>query len=483
MRNSVVLLLFSSALLFIPSLFAQSVEKPSLGGELTADWQWAVSKLQESRVRGWIGYSIAVDSPVPIWMGNFNLKIVDGEVEILGGRALESILSQTPFGEESTTRRVALLFRYDPAVRAITRARFQDLRLPYQRRRETLYWLGERTLQASLDHLLPLFDHLQSAESKRILVTAVGLHQSPRVLPFLRDLLSPKRPEGLRERAASALAFQNNQEAVTLARTTALQDSSRQVREESVEALEEMTLGEAESTLIELLQGAPPQDVRREAAEALGNKPSDRAVESLTRAANTQGEDMGVRLEAVEALGELPTIDTVPRLEEIFRQSSERRVKLEVIEALGERDSSQAREVLHRWLLEAGDLAVQMEALEALTETADSDRAKNILVQALEEHPEPRIRTEALEELADRLAGEAVQEVSRSAREDPHSQVRREAVEILGEIGDDASIDALAEIIASPDDPMLRRQAIEALAESGHPRAREILIRLARGNR
>ncbi len=155
---------------------------------------------------------------------------------------------------------------------------------------------------------------------------------------------------------------------------------------------------------------------------------------------------------------------------------------MELIDAIGEQDSDDASQFLRGLLYDSDDVAIQQEAMEKVAEGIDEEAATAVLAQVAERHRDPRIRSEALEELADWLAAKAVQDVARSAVQDPHRQVRRDAVEILGDIGDEAAIDALIAIIKDPDDTSLRRFAIEALADSGHPRVRQVLLDLATGN-
>ncbi len=479
MRNR-VLVTFLLTLLWADVGAAQTVVRSAPGAELSQDWDSALQELDRSGSQEWIGYSIEVDSSVQVWMGDFNLRVVNGRVQVAGQESLERLLRSDTAVTPGKSR-IALLFGIS-RTGSIQRARFQDMKLPHQSRREVLHWLGHRDIETSLSHLMDLFQSTTDSTSSRFLVTAIGLHDSPSVLPFLHQLLQPDQPANLRERAAGALAFQTRAEAVDLARQTALADPVRQVREEAVEALEENRHADAEVALIGLLKETAPLDVRLEAAEGLASKPTARAAAALQSLASDQRQDIRLRLEAIEALGEQQLRDSFNRLQDLFEASTERRIRMELIDAIGEQDSDDASQFLRGLLYDSDDVAIQQEAMEKVAEGIDEEAATAFLAQVAERHRDPRIRSEALEELADWLAAKAVQDVARSAVQDPHRQVRRDAVEILGDIGDETAIDALIAIIKDPDDTSLRRFAIEALADSGHPRVRQVLLDLAKGN-
>ena len=243
------------------------------------------------------------------------------------------------------------------------------------------------------------------------------------------------------------------------------------------------------------------RDVRRTAAEALGELGDPRAVESLVR--YLADADAGVRVAAAEALGRLGDPRAVEPLTRIILADADASVRRTTAEALGRLGDPRAVEPLVRVLADA-DASVRRTAAEVLGKLGDP-RAVEPLAQVLADTDASvrRVAAEVLGRLGDprgidllvrdlaaahpskhqdgvialvHLGGpRAVEPLTRSLA-DADASVRRTAAEVLGELGDPRAVDPLARVLADADARM-RWAATQALGRLGDPRAVEPLVR------
>jgi len=185
-------------------------------------------------------------------------------------------------------------------------------------------------------------------------------------------------------------------------------------------------------------QGIGPErelaDVRREAAETLGeNLETGDAIATLKPIASGD-QDSDVRREAIETLGEIaPTAETVRFLVGIAKDDRNEDAQREAIETLAE----------------IGELG--MPAVIELART----------------HPSPDIRRTALEEVANHVsAAQALDFLTQIARTDRNADVQRAAVENLGELHDDRAYRLLVEFARTHPESDVRRAAIETYTEN-----------------
>ena len=179
------------------------------------------------------------------------------------------------------------------------------------------------------------------------------------------------------------------------------------------------------------------KDVRREAAYALGNIGSERAVELLIPLLSDKDED--VRWAAVVALGRTGSERAVEPLITLLKDEDVRRA---AAVALGNIGSERAVDHLIP-LLSDKDEDVRRAAAEALGDIG-SERAVDHLIPLLE---------------------------------DEYEYVRREAAFALGKIGSDRAVEHLIPLLSDKDEDV-RRAAAEALGLTGSERAVDHLIPL-----
>ena len=209
------------------------------------------------------------------------------------------------------------------------------------------------------------------------------------------------------------------------------------------------------------------EEVRWEAAEALGEIGDERAVEPLIQALRDNNEV--VRESAAGALGEIGDSRAVEPLIQALKDEDED-VRYRAAYALGKIGDSRAVEPLMQTLRdEDGD--VQIEAAEALGKMGE--KAVEPLIQILKDENED-VRwgaTLALGEIGD---SRAMEPLIQALRDEDHN-VRWGAASALGKFGDSRAVEPLIQALRDEDDDV-RLRAAEALGEIGDSRAVEPLI-------
>jgi HEAT repeat protein len=153
-----------------------------------------------------------------------------------------------------------------------------------------------------------------------------------------------------------------------------------------------------------------------------------------------------------------------------------------------------------KWLDEAKALLVEMgdpQAVRQGIESKENDEIKIIALQSLfENNPErafqyasemlkspatsPQMKEAVVSLIGSHGGKQALPLLLQIARTDPDPRLRRTAIHRLGEEGGDAVIDDLRGIYQTDRDPEIKQQVLHALSEMEGPRAKEILLEVAR---
>lgn len=169
-------------------------------------------------------------------------------------------------------------------------------------------------------------------------------------------------------------------------------------------APDERTLAEErksiESLIETLAEGEPAQ--RREAVLALGESTSAQSVEPLAKALE-EDDAAEVRQAVVSVLEKVEGSEAVAALADAVSNDSDQTVRLSAVKALATRDSSEAVDALTQALEADAEPSVRYEALVSLAEWGD-DQVRDALLQALDDS-EASIRAKAAEILQRRSTG------------------------------------------------------------------------------
>ena len=161
--------------------------------------------------------------------------------------------------------------------------------------------------------------------------------------------------------AAEALPQHGSDKALRALASATLYDPSQLVRDTSLEAIGEWDF----ETLVEILQEHPEADVRRAAAAALGRLRDSRAVEPLATALLTD-EAAEVREESAKALSKIGDPEAVSALIQSLREDEEENVRAASATALGVFEDELAIQRLLEALEEDHSALVREAAAEAL---------------------------------------------------------------------------------------------------------------------
>ncbi|HEX5706477.1 MAG TPA: peptidylprolyl isomerase, partial [Pyrinomonadaceae bacterium] len=228
--------------------------------------------------------------------------------------------------------------------------------------------------------------------------------------------------------------------------------------------------------------------VRRRAALAAGRIGDAGAVFRLAALLRAD-RDEGVRAMAAFALGEIESPSAAPLLLDALKLSKSVAVRARVVEALGKIAAAlpQGDEERRKTL---GDAILDALSAEGMTGRPNKnfvllgltaalrsrhERAPKI-VAAFLQHPDARVRADALNTLARLRAKESLEKIRAMLSADADAVVRANSARVLGAAEDAASFDALAARVTSDTDSRVRVSSVRALAQLGDPRAAAPLL-------
>jgi beta-lactamase regulating signal transducer with metallopeptidase domain/HEAT repeat protein len=174
--------------------------------------------------------------------------------------------------------------------------------------------------------------------------------------------------------------------------------------------------------------------------------------------------EIAVQIEAVDALGNLPEVQVLPRLVKIARTHSVPRVRREAVDTIGQFQSEQALSALDDLAWNAPDPMVQVEAVDSYGQAAPGQQLSR-LTRIARMHPRPEVRREAVDQMS-QLDPELVLPVLEGVvQSDKEIAVKIEAVDALGGLSNQAGMRSLERIAKSNLPARVRREAIEALGK------------------
>lgn len=251
--------------------------------------------------------------------------------------------------EKKVWKSVAILLRY--GVRTGSQAgpdkvEISNLDLAFDLRGLPLIWLGEASEDQSLTLLRGLYAGAEREETKKHVLAAVGIHNTPAlVIPILESILQSRDADDLRKNAAFWIGQQDDAAALKVLRQAARADRSCEVRKGAVFAISQVEFEAAVDELIDLARTAESEDVRHEAVFWLGQRASQKAGAALVEFA-TRGGDTDVQEQAVFALSQLPENQGVETLIKIARTHPNPHVRKKAVFWLGECHDPRALETL-----------------------------------------------------------------------------------------------------------------------------------------
>lgn len=354
---------------------------------------------------------------------------------------------------------------------------------PKDIRTEAAEWIGRHPGPEALRVLARTARNDRLSEVRQEAAESVGEMAFPPATDTLIVLARTLSDREARREAVEGLAERNDPKSLAAAAQVAREDTDREVRHEAVETLGEFSNGAGVPYLLEILKNDPSTDVRQEAVETIGEAAEpDEALRMLADVVRSDQSESVLR-EAVETIGDIESARVPVILRDLAQNGRTGSVRAEAIETLGQVDRSQeTMELLRKVAMEDRSEEVQREAVETLSELKDP-AALEIVADVARQHPNPNVRSHALESLAQEMEPEQALRVLKSAATDERDpDVQSEAVESMGELPAELARPALIEIARSGRNEQVVKEALETLGEMGGTEAMNVIAEVALRN-
>ncbi|MCI0387621.1 MAG: HEAT repeat domain-containing protein [Acidobacteria bacterium] len=471
------------------------------GPNLKSKWEAAIRQGSSQQKRFWVAYAFDVRPGIAF------------DAVIIGSGGSRTVINGSMVSSRFETRNVGIFLLHEKDGRSIVRAEIYNLERAREYAGYPVYWLGRGGAEESLNLLRSLIGTVGSIEAADRLTDAIGAHDDPRVAAILKDLIRNSRVERVRTTAVSWLGHLPG-ETSFLAALVRDERESVEVRKEAAEAIGESPDGEAPALLQTLYRSVAHREVKREILEAISDgRSEEQAVNFLIEVAERE-QDRELRKEAIEGLGEKKDSRSLQALEKITNDSGAgSELQQAAVEAIAERPEDEALPLLKKIAMKHPGLAARREAIERLGEFPGQT---SFLVElARNEGENLDLRREAVEAIAESRNAEAIsilkqlyaaisnrelkQEIIESfedcadrksaidfllevARGDSDRHAREQAFSTLGDMNDDRAIDALAQLYDTERNEELKAEILSALGDSNNGRSVKKLMEVAKGD-
>ncbi|HSE97650.1 MAG TPA: HEAT repeat domain-containing protein, partial [Blastocatellia bacterium] len=280
----------------------------------------------------------------------------------------------------------------------------------------------------------------------------------------------------VREEAVEAIGHSGDAGAMAALQGLFTSLSDRDLRKEIVEAAAHNEDQEASvSFLIKVAENEPEGEVRRQAIESMGHKSDRRSFQSLEKIAADSKSDAHSQREAVEAIGQREKDQAVPALTRIAKSHPRMEVRREALEALSHMpgQTSFLEEIA---LSEREAPELRAEAIRALGDSPSPDSIRTLekLYNSIADRRLKQEVINAIEDCSDKAA--AVELLIKIARTEQDRETRARAVSTLGDMDEDRAADSLFDLYNAERDEEMKEEVLEALGESSSKRSLQKLI-------
>jgi HEAT repeat protein len=216
-------------------------------------------------------------------------------------------------------------------------------------RRVAVRQLGHFQREEAADELMKIYTNDGHLEVKRAALRSLAETKSPRAQPRLLEIARTDPNKDLRRQAIRVLGERGESAIDDLMK---LYDTEQvvEVRKTALQSLAEIKHTRVEDKLFEVARQDPSVDLRRQAIRLLGERVGKRAFEFLSATAQSTDGNTEVQVQAVRAISERRSEESVPLLIKIARSHPNQLVRKQAIRSLGESGDPRAieffREVL-----------------------------------------------------------------------------------------------------------------------------------------
>ena len=346
-------------------------------------------------------------------------------------------------------------------------------------RKDAIFWLGQK---APSDETIRLLGTIAQNDSQRDVREAAvfALAEAPggRGMKALQAVAQDAKDVATRKRAIFWLGQKaQSDETIEFLQTLIVADVNAVIAKDAVFALAEAPKGRGLKALLAVAKESKNAKTREEAIFWLGQKtPSKETIQLLeTMACNDPSER--IRKRAVFALAEAPKGSGLQTLQRVIRTAQDSATRQEAILRLCDKTwSDETLRLLEAVALEDAVPEVRERALLGLSE-APQGRGLEALQRLAEKSRHSATRRKAIFWLGQKARSENhISSLGTIALQDPDPEIRREALNILAQVPDNRGIPALIRIAKTHPDKAMQKQAIFWLGQSDDPRARQAIL-------
>ena len=205
----------------------------------------------------------------------------------------------------------------------------------WESRRSAVRQLGHFKNDTAADELVKIFNSDAHVEVKKAALRSLGETKSPRAQARLFEIARSDTNMELRKSAIRGLGERGEAAVDDLLKLFDSEPSS-DVKRSLLQSLSGVKSTRVEDKLFEVAKGNDPMDVRRAAIRLLGERVSKRSFDFLSQTAQSNDTNAEVQVQAVRAIGERRSEETVPILIKIARSHPNHTVRKQAIRSLGE---------------------------------------------------------------------------------------------------------------------------------------------------
>ncbi|HEX5882985.1 MAG TPA: HEAT repeat domain-containing protein, partial [Pyrinomonadaceae bacterium] len=199
------------------------------------------------------------------------------------------------------------------------------------------------------DELMKIYASDANIEVKKAALRSLGETKNPKAQTRLLEIARTDTNPDLRKQAVRVLGERGEAAVDDLLK---LFDTEQvpEVRRAALQSLSEIKSTRVEDKLFEIARGNEPTDIKKYAIRMLGERVSKRSFDFLSQTAQSTDANAEVQVQAVRAISERRSEESVPLLIKIARSHPNQMVRKQAIRSLGESGDPRAveyfREVL-----------------------------------------------------------------------------------------------------------------------------------------
>ena len=221
----------------------------------------------------------------------------------------------------------------------------------WEARRAAVRQIGHFQREDAAEELMKIYNSDANLEVKRAALRSLAETKNPRAQARLLEIARTGTTPELRKTAIRLLADRGEAAVDDLLKLFDSETAS-DVRRTILQSLSDIKSTRVEDKLFEVARGNDPTEVRRQAIRLLGERVGKRSFDFLSQTAQNPTGDAEVQVQAVRAISERRSEESVPLLIKIAKTHPNQLVRKQAIRSLGESGDPRAveffREVLSK---------------------------------------------------------------------------------------------------------------------------------------